>query len=68
MAGYSIFHVLIEHHASTDDMLMISFDVDSVKTFLTNFNTEWLLIAVFIVLSVLCSVQCDMHPSMGHIQ
>lgn len=40
MADYSIFHVLIEPHASTDDMLMISFDIDSVKTILTNFNTK----------------------------
>lgn len=67
MADYSIFHVLIERHASTDDMLMISFDIDSVKTIL-KIQYEMACILVFIVLSVLCSVQCDMHPSMGHIQ
>jgi hypothetical protein len=52
-ADYSIYHVPIETLASTGDMLTISSNIDSVKNYLTNFNTAWLQ-----VVNIHCSFCC----------
>jgi len=52
-ADYSIYHIPIETLESTGDMLMISSSIDSVKNYLTNFNTAWLQ-----VVNIHCSFCC----------